>query len=71
MNNSYDRGSLPGWMEHLAERITYHREHRLNAIALYDYDSADIHAAVIDELKLILTNFGYYDEPEVGEEIVY
>jgi hypothetical protein len=58
MNNSYDRGSLPGWAEYIVDRIKDHESSRDFAKETDDLDSADQHTCVIDELTMILQAFG-------------
>lgn len=61
MNNSYDRGSLPGWAEFIVDRIKDHEQSKEFAKESDDYDSYDQHIVIIEELKFILQAFGIED----------
>ena len=50
--------SLPNWAEYIQERINYHQNHRFIAKELDDWDSADQHQVIADELIEILEAFG-------------
>jgi hypothetical protein len=54
--------SFPYWVEILQERVQYHKTHRQTAIDLSDYDSADLHQAVVEELLYILNEVGVEEE---------
>jgi hypothetical protein len=62
MNNSYDRGSYPYWVEFIQERVKYHKDHRKTAQDMDDWDSADGHFCVIEELLYILDQVGVNKE---------
>ena len=54
MTNSY-----PSWAEYLFERISYHNDRRQAAAATGDFESAEQHEVITDELKFILDSFGF------------
>jgi hypothetical protein len=56
--------SYPYWVEILNERVHYHKTHRQTAIDLSDYDSADQHQCVVEELLYILNQVGMEEEEE-------
>jgi hypothetical protein len=56
--------SYPYWVEIIQERITYHKDKRQFAHDTGDWDSADQHFSVIEELQYLLDSFGFNEEPE-------
>ena len=58
MNNSYDRGSYPYWVEIIKERIQYHKDRQKFAQDVDDWTSSDEHYCVIEELNYILDQVG-------------
>jgi hypothetical protein len=64
MNNSYDRGSLPGWAEFIIDRIAYHEEKQKYSQQVDDWDSADQHFSILEELHYLLDSFGFDNKDE-------
>ena len=52
--------SNPHWMDYILERITYHKDRQQTATELNDLATADLHAAVVDELNDIVATFRGY-----------
>jgi len=60
LNYSTMTDSNPHWMDYILERITYHKDRQQTATELNDLATADLHAAVVDELNDIVATFRGY-----------